>query len=252
MKMEGRDEILVQGREVTPRRRTCGRIPERSTEMVQGREITPRRRSCGSVSAGRSQRVLEKRSPGTGRDRGRGITKERRLIESPCNKREDKECIMTQKEVIELLKGKKYDRIIELLIKEQPSGPEITSPFEVYRQLLPYTVRKQESFLVMTLDGSHQTINVHEVTKGIANRTLVHPREVFVPAIEDRAVAIIIAHNHPSGKTKPSEADLDITRRLIGAGTILGIPVLDHVIVGRENYASLKEEYPAMFAGVNE
>lgn len=157
---------------------------------------------------------------------------------------------MTQKEVIELLKCKKYDRIIELFIKEQPSGPKITSPSEVYRQLLSYTVRKQESFLVITLDGSYQTINVHEVTKGIVNRTLVHPREVFAPAIEDMAVAIIVAHNHPSGNTKPSEEDIDITKRLIDAGTILGIPVLDHVIVGRENYASLKEEYPAMFDGV--
>ena len=155
---------------------------------------------------------------------------------------------MTQKEFIKLLKGKKYDRIIELLIKEQPSGPKITSPSEVYRQLLPYTVRKQESFLVITLDGSFQTINVHEVTKGIVNKTLVHPREVFVTAIEDRAVAIIIAHNHPSGNTEPSEDDLDVTRRLIDAGTILGISVLDHIIVGRENYTSLKDEYPAMFA----
>jgi DNA repair protein RadC len=104
----------------------------------------------------------------------------------------------------------------------------------------------------MTLDGSHQTINVHEITKGLANRTLVHPREVFAPAIEDRAVAIIIAHNHPSGKTDPSGEDLDITKRLVDAGTILGIPVLDHVIVGRENYTSLKEGYSGLFDGIKE
>jgi DNA repair protein RadC len=159
---------------------------------------------------------------------------------------------MKQREVIELLRGKKYDKIIELLIKEQPSGPQVTSPWGVYQQLLPYTVKKQENFLVLTLDGSHQTINVHEVTKGIANRTLVHPREVFAPAIEDRAVAIIIAHNHPSGKTDPSGEDLDITRRLVDAGEILGIPVLDHVIVGRESYTSLKDGYSGLFDGVKE
>jgi DNA repair protein RadC len=159
---------------------------------------------------------------------------------------------MKQKEVIELLKGKKYDRIIELLIKEQPNGPLVNSPYGVYQQLLPYTVKKQESFLVMTLNGSYQTINIHEITKGLANRVLVHPREVFAPAIEDRAVAIIIAHNHPSGKTKPSEEDLEITKRLVDAGEILGISVLDHVIVGREKYTSLKEEYSGLFDGVKE
>jgi DNA repair protein RadC len=65
-------------------------------------------------------------------------------------------------------------------------------------------------------------------------------------------VAIIIAHNHPSGKTKPSEEDLEITKRLVDAGEILGISVLDHVIVGREKYTSLKEEYSGLFDGVKE
>jgi len=79
------------------------------------------------------------------------------------------------------------------------------------------------------------------VTIGILNQSLVHPREVFAEAITDRAASVILAHNHPSGTLEPSTQDISITRQLVEAGSILGIRVLDHVIVTKKGYVSLKE-----------
>jgi DNA repair protein RadC len=94
---------------------------------------------------------------------------------------------------------------------------------------------------VMTLNGAHEVGRVVVVSLGTLDRALVHPREVFSPAFEDRCSAIIVAHNHPSGTLNPSPEDLDITKRLKQAGDILGIKVLDHLIVTKEGYYSLLE-----------
>ena len=98
-----------------------------------------------------------------------------------------------------------------------------------------------ENFIVVTLSGAHKVLNIHEVTRGIANKVMVHPREVFRRAIADNAVAIIVAHNHPSGQLVPSDEDKAITRRLQEAGELLGITVLDHLILGRDTYLSFVE-----------
>lgn len=79
------------------------------------------------------------------------------------------------------------------------------------------------------------------VSIGTVNRTLAHPREVYAPAIEHRATAVIIAHNHPSGNLEPSADDLELTLRLRRAGQLLGIELLDHVIFSYDNYRSLAE-----------
>ena len=107
--------------------------------------------------------------------------------------------------------------------------------------------RLQECFVVLTLDGIHQSIKMHEITVGLANQSQVHPRETFACALEDRAVSIIIAHNHPSGSLDPSTDDLITTRRLADAGRLLGIPLVDHLIVGEEGFLSLKERFPECF-----
>ena len=107
--------------------------------------------------------------------------------------------------------------------------------------------RNQECFVVITLDGVHQVIQLHEITVGLADQTQVHPRETYVCALEDRAVAIVIAHNHPSGSLDPSMDDLLTTRRLADAGRLLGIPLLDHMIVSEAGYCSLKESFPDYF-----
>lgn len=99
-----------------------------------------------------------------------------------------------------------------------------------------------ENFLVVTLSGTHKVLNIHEVTRGIVNKVMVHPREVFRRAITDNAVAIIVAHNHPSGHLVPSDEDKAITRRLKEAGELIGITVLDHLILSRDTYISFVED----------
>ncbi|ADK81591.1 JAB domain-containing protein [Sediminispirochaeta smaragdinae] len=118
---------------------------------------------------------------------------------------------------------------------------KINNPVDAYDLLSRYASERQDHFIVLTLDGAHQVNGQHIVTIGLANRTLVHPREVFYPAIVDNAVAIIVAHNHPSGQILPSPEDEQITQRLHDAGEILGIPVLDHIIIGNGRYYSFAE-----------
>jgi len=90
------------------------------------------------------------------------------------------------------------------------------------------------------LDTKHKVIGINTVSIGNLNSCLVHPREVFKPAILSNTAAIILGHNHPSGDTKPSNEDIEITRRIAEAGKLLSISVLDHIIVG-EGFTSLKE-----------
>ncbi|MBO7388162.1 MAG: JAB domain-containing protein, partial [Methanomicrobium sp.] len=80
------------------------------------------------------------------------------------------------------------------------------------------------------------------ISKGLLNQSLVHPREVFADAIVERCASVILVHNHPSGNLKPSQADLGVTKRLCNSGNILGIEVLDHVIVTKKGWVSLKKE----------
>jgi len=98
----------------------------------------------------------------------------------------------------------------------------------------------QESFHVLALDGRHALLGRFEVSRGTLTTSLVHPREVFRPAIARGAAAVIGAHNHPSGDPEPSADDLAVTRRLIEAGRLLGIPLLDHVVLGAGRHVSLR------------
>lgn len=110
-----------------------------------------------------------------------------------------------------------------------------------YDTIKGYGQMDVEYFLCITLDGAHRVINIHEVTKGLLNRTLVHPREVFRSAIKDNAAAIIVAHNHPSNQLEPSSEDRELTSRLREAGDIVGISILDHLILARSSYFSFME-----------
>ena len=92
------------------------------------------------------------------------------------------------------------------------------------------------------MNGSHEIIKVRTISKGLVNRTLVHPREVYRMAIKDNAAAIILTHNHPSGNPAPSIEDIEITNRMISAGKIIGIEVLDHVVIAKKGYYSFLEE----------
>lgn len=120
-------------------------------------------------------------------------------------------------------------------------GRSITSPVDVYAEIRHYADRDQEQFIVCSLNGAHELIQANMVTKGLINRTLIHPREVFVLPIEKRATAIILAHNHPSGKLEPSDEDIELTKRLKDCGDLLGIKVLDHLIITPSGYFSFLE-----------
>ena len=101
--------------------------------------------------------------------------------------------------------------------------------------------RNQEHFLTVSLNGAHEVIAVRVVSVGLVNKTMVHPREVFADPLVDRAVSLIVAHNHPSGNVQPSPEDREITRRLMTAGEMLGIALLDHIIFGKKGYYSFQE-----------
>lgn len=101
--------------------------------------------------------------------------------------------------------------------------------------------RAQEVFAVAYLDSKNKLIGYREITSGTINSSLVHPREVFGPAVSIGAVSIIIGHNHPSGDPLPSNEDNAVTKRLYNAGSILGIPLLDHIIIGNDCYYGYRE-----------
>ncbi|MBK5244856.1 MAG: DNA repair protein RadC [Eubacteriaceae bacterium] len=120
---------------------------------------------------------------------------------------------------------------------------KVTSPQSVADLLMDeMQYLKQECFKILLLDTKNKVIKVEGISLGILNASLVHPREVFVKAIKQHSAAIILAHNHPSGDPEPSSEDKNITKRLVAAGELLGIPVLDHIIIGRGTFMSFKQE----------
>jgi DNA repair protein RadC len=116
--------------------------------------------------------------------------------------------------------------------------PTIDSPEDAARHFDNIKDKKQENVEMITLDGARRLIGKHSISKGTLTSSLVHPREIFSPAIEDRAASIIIAHNHPSGTLTISEQDKEVTRRIRDAGELLGIPLDDHLIITSNGYIS--------------
>ncbi|NLW22431.1 MAG: DNA repair protein RadC [Tissierellia bacterium] len=120
---------------------------------------------------------------------------------------------------------------------------KVDSP-HIVAELLMEEMRylKREHFRILILDTKNQIISIQDVSIGNLNSSIVHPREVFRMAIKRSANSIILVHNHPSGDPTPSKEDINITHRLIDAGNIIGIKVLDHIIIGDNKYVSLKQE----------
>ena len=117
----------------------------------------------------------------------------------------------------------------------------IQKPEDVMQFVVGLRDRRQEHFVTITLNGTGEVIATRTVTIGILNHSLVHPREVFADAITDRAASIICVHNHPSGSLDPSPQDIAITRQLQEAGTVVGIQLIDHIIVTKTGFCSMKE-----------
>lgn len=133
-------------------------------------------------------------------------------------------------------------------VDKQVCSPEAAAV--IANQVLFMNFESQEVVAVLLLNTKNKVNMVTEVSRGSINGSSVHPREVFKAAVLANATRIICVHNHPSGDLTPSYADIQITKRLVKAGEILGISVLDHVIVGGENehaYYSMRECNPGAF-----
>ncbi|HHX14019.1 MAG TPA: DNA repair protein RadC [Clostridiales bacterium] len=130
-----------------------------------------------------------------------------------------------------------------MAVTPRQDRPEIADPNDVaglFMEKMRYL--KKEHFTVLFLSTKNEIICAEEISVGNLNSSIVHPREVFRGAVKRGAAAVILVHNHPSGHPQPSQNDIDVTRRLVEAGDLMGIPVLDHLIIGDGVFISLKEQ----------
>ncbi|MCX6688960.1 MAG: DNA repair protein RadC [Methanoregula sp.] len=125
--------------------------------------------------------------------------------------------------------------------KEPDGTVKIQKPEDILPLVAEWRDKRQEYFVCLTLNGAGEMQNKRIITVGLLNHSLVHPREVFADAIADRAASIICVHNHPSGSLEPSSQDIAITRQVQEAGTLLGIQLLDHIIITKTGFCSMKE-----------
>jgi DNA repair protein RadC len=126
-----------------------------------------------------------------------------------------------------------------LLYKER----SIRSPEDGYKLMKHFLGHlDREAFIVISLDTKNQPVSINICHVGSLNASIVHPREVMKSAILSNAASIMVGHNHPSGNSSPSKEDIEVTKRLVEVGRIVGIELLDHIIVGDDNFVSLKEK----------
>lgn len=129
------------------------------------------------------------------------------------------------------------------LAAARPPRPRVRCPADVSRLVMAgMRDLDREHFYVVLLNTKHYVVGVELISIGTLNGSMVHPREVFRAAIRRGAAALILVHNHPSGDPSPSPEDVQVTRRLVEAGRLLGMDVLDHVIIGDNRYVSLREQ----------
>ena len=122
------------------------------------------------------------------------------------------------------------------------SRPKIVRPEDIYKLVMADLRHlKKEVLKTILLNTKNEVISIEVVSMGSLNASIVHPREVFSIAIRKSAASIIVTHNHPSGNPEPSKEDVNITKRLVDAGKIIGIELIDHVIIGDGRFTSLKE-----------
>lgn len=129
---------------------------------------------------------------------------------------------------------------IQVCMRRKKAGPAMNDHHAVCHHLSPTMGQAdREHFVVLHLNARHQIMAQERVSTGSATGVEVHPREIFKAAIANNSVALIVAHNHPSGEGTPSRADLDLTERMKKAGEMLGIPILDHVIIGSKDESGM-------------
>lgn len=120
--------------------------------------------------------------------------------------------------------------------------PTITRACDAVAQLQELRTVKKEHFVALYLNARNQLVHKETISIGTLNASLIHPREIFKPAIDHLAASIIVAHNHPSGDTEPSHDDLMVTKRITEAGKIMGVDLIDHIIITKDGYYSLQEK----------
>ncbi|HKL23125.1 MAG TPA: DNA repair protein RadC [Candidatus Nanoarchaeia archaeon] len=141
---------------------------------------------------------------------------------------------------MQLLAVSELGKRIRLKEKRKEKIKTAKDVFCLFEEKLKY--EKQEFFYVILLNTKNNIISIQKISQGILDASIIHPREIFKPAIRNSASRIILIHNHPSGDPTPSEEDLDITKKLKESGELIGIEVLDHVIIGDGRYWSWVEE----------
>ncbi len=139
----------------------------------------------------------------------------------------------------------------QLLVRDTPAVPAEIQPFvgapftcsvEIFRRFQGLAQMPVETFLALHLDGKNRLVGMTTCSIGSMTASLAHPRDIFRPAIANLTAGLIFVHNHPSGDPEPSQADLEITRRLSEVGRVVGIKVLDHVVIGQDRYFSFADE----------
>lgn len=155
-----------------------------------------------------------------------------------------------KKQSITSIKKKTSSMVREVIVQYKAMDTEkiqVTDPYNV-SMFIQRTIGNdcRENFILLCIDNKNTIVGYSLISIGTVSEAVVHPREVFIPAIMTKASGVIVAHNHPSGTMEPSRQDIETTKRLVEAGKILGIPVVDHIIVGfnnntMERYYSLKE-----------
>lgn len=128
------------------------------------------------------------------------------------------------------------------LSKRLSEPTTVVSPEKVFELCNDIRSSHKEHFLAFYLNSNNTLIARELISVGTLNESLVHPREVFEPALRHSASAIILAHNHPSGNVDPSKADLEVTKRLTDAGTLLGVDLVDHIVVTKGRFLSFKRQ----------
>ena len=126
---------------------------------------------------------------------------------------------------------------------DDSSLPVISNLKEALAQLTDIRQLQKEHFVALYLNARNQLVHKETISIGTLNASLIHPREVFELAIQHRTVSVVVSHNHPSGTTDPSEDDIEVTKRLVGAGKLLGIDLYDHIIVTKSDSFSFRKEH---------
>jgi DNA repair protein RadC len=143
---------------------------------------------------------------------------------------------------------------IEDLVRDEKTstvceGKPVYNSGDVSKMLGDMELLDREHFVALFLDTRARVLRRETISIGTLTASIVHPRELFSRAIELRAASIVVAHNHPSGNPDPSDEDVELTTRLVKAGVLIGIPVLDHLVIAREGYRSLVIEGGRLAAG---